>query len=185
MVGACKNLEEGLVSLAEGLRVPEVESHVADCAACARKLAELKQMVGALRISQFEAPTDLVARAIGLMPNQRRQLLARLLSPRMALSPARSVASDGLALQVGADEFVVRLLLAPIGSPANPRQWEVSGMAPSADWQVVRGETETPCGESGRFKFSVSRLSDTAFVLRSAKVEVAVPSAQELIDDES
>ena len=185
MVGACKSFEEGLIRLAEGQRVPDVESHVANCANCAQKLSELKQLIGAFRIRQFDAPTELVARAKALMPNQRRHLLARLVSPWMGLSPARSVASDGLALQVGADEFVVRLLLAPIGSPTNPREWEVSGMAPSSEWQVVRGDTEMPCGESGRFKFSVSRLSETAFVLRSATVEVEVPSAQELIADES
>ena len=185
MVGACKSFEQALVSIAEGQNIPDAESHASDCAACGSKLAELRQVIRAIRLPQFDAPTELVSQAVKLMPNRRRQLFAHLLTPRPQFSPARSVASGGLALQVGVDDFVVRMLLTPIGSAVNPREWEVAGIAPSPDWQIVREDSEVACGESGRFKFSVSRLSDTAFVLRSSEVELVVPSAQELIADES
>jgi hypothetical protein len=185
MVGACKSFEQALVSIAEGQNNPGAEAHLAECASCGRKVAELRQVLRAIALPQFDAPTELVARAAKLMPNRRRQLFAHLLMPKPQLSAARSAASGELALQVGVDDFVVRMLFTPIGSAANPREWEVAGVAPSPDWHIVREDAEVACGESGRFKFSVSRLSETAFVLRSTEVELVVPSAQELIDDES
>jgi hypothetical protein len=185
MVGACKSFEQALVSIAEGQNNPEAEAHVAECASCGRKVAELRKVLQAIRLPQFDVPTELVSRAAKLMPNRRRQLFARLLTPRPQFSVARSLASGDLALQVGVDDLVVRMLLTPIGSAANPREWEVAGIAPSPDWHIVREDSEVACGESGRFKFSVSRLSETAFLLRSSDVELVVPSAQELIDDES
>lgn len=173
----CKDYEEGIAALAEGLPAPEAEAHVAGCPLCAKRLAELKRVVLAARLPQATAPSDLLARAQSLMrPAPRR--IARLLGNGLAAAGARATKVDDFALHVGADDISVHLHYAQAQSG-----WEVMGRAPAADWTVVYKGDETSCGPSGRFRISVRSLDDAAFLLRAPNGagEIEIPSAWELV----
>ncbi|RYG23112.1 hypothetical protein EON82_15050, partial [bacterium] len=167
----CREHEEGLATLAEGGSAPEAEAHVASCAACASRLAELRKTVESARLPFFDAPAELVARAQALMaPAVRRRWVARLLGNGLAASGARGAVKEEFALHVGTDEHSVRLQFIPTRTG-----WEMAGRAPAEGWQVVHGDVEMVCGPSGRFRLAVPSLDDSGFLLRSPESEIEVP----------
>ncbi len=171
----CGRFEDGIATLAEGEGSPEAAAHVAGCPACAARLDGLRKVVQAARLPRFEAPADLVARAQGLM-QPRPRLVARLLGNGL-LGAARAARTDDFALLVGTDDVAVRLNYAKTSGG-----WELLGRAPGEGWTVVRGNEETPCGPSGRFRLVVRSLDEAMFVLRAPGIEIEVPSARELLD---
>ncbi len=172
----CNEFQEGLAALAEGGTAPAAAAHVSQCAACAKRLRELRRLVDSLSTPRYEVPRGLSARAQALMRPAPRRLVARLLGSSLAASGARLAGADGFTLHVGAEDLSVRLQYTPA-----PDGWEVLGRAPGSDWSVVVDSEPSSCGPQGRFRIVVPSLERSSFALRSAALEIEVPPARELM----
>lgn len=161
----CDRFKEGLASLAQGQPSPAATAHVATCPDCAWRLTQMKRLVALLEAPH---PSDDSARA---------RFVARIIGGGRGQTGARRHAPTEFALHVAADRFTMYLSYAPFGET-----WEVLGRAPDEGWIVVREESEVPCGPAGRFRLLARNLDDTGFTLRNEDVEIAVPSAPEMID---
>lgn len=174
----CSEFRDGIATLAEDGTDARAEAHVAQCAACAGRLAQLRRIVAASNAGYWTTPPDLALRARAMM-GARPRLVARLLGNGLANSGARRADVRDFALHVGVEDFSIRLHYVP-----NQEGWEVLGRAPTSDWTVAYRGGTLPCGPSGRFRLLSPDLDGTAFVLCKEAVEIEVPSARELTDDD-
>ena len=170
---SCRDLGEALVEIAEGKSPAETTvRHLETCPDCQRRLAELRQMFGAMATPRFSAPANLVRAAKALMTPRVASM--RLLRTSLQLSGARYSGQDFQAV-FGHDENEIRVLYATVD-----QGWEVTGRVPGPEWQIRRGGEILPADSDGRFFFTVPSLAESGFSMVSPGIELDVPSGDQL-----
>lgn len=169
----CDGFRDGLMQIAFGGSDADAMRHVETCADCQVRLAEYRKMAGAFSQSSYDAPKNLLDRAIGLMPDRRPRF--RLVASTLAWNGARAVSED-FQLLVEAADVQIRLFFV-----RQPGSWQVMGRLPSEDWTVTGNVNLSE--DRTRFSFVAPELESTAFSLSHAGGTYLVPSAEELLRD--
>jgi hypothetical protein len=171
----CRPFWEGLIDLAEGRDNAAAAGHVAGCADCAVRLAEMQRVVAAAQGTWFTAPADAVERAKALMPMRPRRR-AVLVGATLAGGFARSSTEDfQITLDLGGPKMRVMVAREAAG-------WSLVGQAPSEAWSVSDAQGDVKSEAGGRFRILVSALGESAFVLRGPDYDVEVPAMSEMMD---
>lgn len=174
MKSICSDLWNALVEVAEGKPNPEVDSHLAECSECRKKLGQLKAFLDRARFPMFEAPLSLIEAAASLMPETTKRM--SLLRSTLSSVGARSVAQDFQAVyQV--EDVQLRVLY-----EATEHGWETLAQAPSPDWHVERAGKPIEVDAQGRFSFNAQELADTGFELIREEKRLIVPSGLEAVN---
>lgn len=170
---SCRELGEALVEYAEGKAPAEATvRHLDSCPDCQRRVAELRQIFGAMATPRFSAPADLVRTAKALMTPRVASM--RLLRTSLQLSGARYSGQDFQAV-FGHEESEIRVLYAAVD-----QGWEVTGRVPGPEWQILRGGKVLPADSEGRFYFAVPSLADSGFSMVSPGIQLEVPAGDPL-----
>lgn len=175
----CRELSEALIALAEGRSSAEVAEHVAHCGACAKRLAEYREMLEVGRVRAFAAPQEVIARAQAIMPAKQGRVATFL---RSSLSLAGARAATTIDFQIVVETGLGQLRLMYVRTESG---WDVMGRLPNVEATIERGDSQITADESGRFQFAAENLQDTAFTLWTRDGErVDVPSAEDLLTSE-
>ncbi|MEZ0324773.1 MAG: hypothetical protein ACAH95_02615 [Fimbriimonas sp.] len=174
MKRACADNWENIVELAEGRKNEAAQAHVESCVDCAKVYAQLKKMVSASERGIYAAPTELINRAIGLMPKPIR-VRAGLLRTTLGLVGARAEADDfQIVVSVGDEQNRLMYVREQDG-------WEVIGRLPNGDWRIERSGEEIETDNTGRFSFKANDLEHTGFEFVGGSQVIEIPSAEELL----
>ena len=139
-------------------------------------VAEIEKVLLAASLKRFDAPDEVIQRAVAIMP-ERKKVWARLLSSSLASAGARRVSSD-FQVVVGDEETCIRLMVNQAG-----KGWTISGKLPSPEWSGTQGTNEFQADDLGRFSFEVAELEQSGFVLSKGAAEMHVPPLSQLIED--
>lgn len=165
MRGPCVSYVERLIGVAEGVRDPEVEAHIAGCAACAQALTHYEILLTAAKRTAERVPSAVALAARGLMRPSRRTVLTRLVGASMAAG-ARAAVTD-VQLLVEGEGQRIRLMYSQTAEG-----WQVLGQAPSAGWRAQTEIGQFQADAAGRFGFVVPTPESTGFQLTSEDLDL-------------
>ena len=172
----CSDFSEGIVSLAEGRDDASASLHIETCAACARKLEQLRRIVSVRETPFFAAPEEVIRQAKALLPPSQVGR-ARALRSTLAWSGSRAAPQDfQVVVSAGSQEMRVMYTRSEQG-------WTVLARTPASDWSGIREGRRLESDSAGRFSFHCGDLSESGFELTGPEGEFEVPSAEELLSE--
>jgi hypothetical protein len=165
----CKEIYDELVALALGEKGGQARDHLAECQSCRKLLAELTDVVEALKARFADAPAALIEHVKAIRIGERKTTLARLVSTSLSLAGARAEEADSFQAVYEYADGQARLMYV-----RQNRGWEVLGQAANlVSWQT--GGKEQTARADGRFSFKASNLDKTGVRLRLADKDVEIP----------
>ncbi len=169
-VNRCAALWPRLVDLALGATDTELTAHVEGCAQCARSLAQLRPIVGALAVSG-EVPAAWVERAVRVFPRRAR---AKLLGSSMQLALARTSVGEPFLLRFEIPGGQFSVMYRPTA-----KGWEALGEVDVPGAQVSWPQGRLLLTSDLRFQAVAKSLSSFEFLVEVDGATVAIPTPEE------
>ena len=174
----CDGYLESIAAMAAGETEVAGGEHILACADCSAKLAQMRKVVERARMQEFVPPADVLNRAKGLMAGApKRSILARLVGNSLAMAGARSTTVESFQLAFEAEDVQARLMFTKVASG-----WDVIGQISPVPAALEAAGNRLSVDESGRFQFSAKSLDATQMRALYDDREIAIPSAQEILD---
>lgn len=165
----CRKTWNEIVDLAEGREAPAAEAHVANCADCAKRLADLRRMIRNTALEVHNAPANSISKAQAIFAPRKPVFLAGL----SAIGAGARAVGEATQIRREVEGISVRLMIRPSGS-----DWQVLGQITGSSATELLFGDRTITIENGTFEFIADNIEEDIW-LEEADRLVRIPLTAE------